>query len=46
MLLNLTEKNLSQVEIGQIKWSVHKTFRTFMTILITKITMVAFSSNQ
>jgi hypothetical protein len=39
-------KNLSWVKIGQLKWSLHENFRTFMTTLITKITMVTFSSNQ
>lgn len=39
-------KILSQVKIGQIKWSLLEKFRTFMTILITNITMVAFSSKQ
>ena len=39
-------KILSQVKIGQIKWRVRATFRTFMTTLITKIAVVAFSSNQ
>jgi len=39
-------KILSQVKIGQIKWSLLENFRTFTTILITNITMVVFSSNQ
>jgi hypothetical protein len=30
-------KILSQVKIGQIKWSMLENFRTFMTTLITKI---------